>query len=170
MRIKTRLGLLSVLLLFGGAAIGGMNLRGSAMNDTPGGQDAKPTPVPQGNWETKGSRSGVKQPKQAVVRDAKAFQALWKEHTSATEQPLPTVDFKKYDVVAVFAGSKSTGGYEVAIEGVTVKGKVAVVQATLYKPAPGAMTTQAFTAPYAFRAVPKLPARTTFLVTEKVRE
>jgi hypothetical protein len=116
-----------------------------------------------------GAMSGIRQPRQVVIRDAKAFEKLWKEHTTGTSLPMPPVDFKKYDVVAVFAGSKTTGGYQVILGEIKRSGKTATVHATLLKPGPGMMVTQAFTYPFAMRAVPKLPPTVKFTVVEKFR-
>jgi hypothetical protein len=118
-----------------------------------------------------GARSRIQKPRQVVARDAKALAALWHEHDAGmTPAPPPPVDFKKYDVIGVFMGAKPTGGYSVEIGEIKRTGKNAVVHATLWKPGPGMMTTQAFTSPFALRAVPKLPPNVTFDVTEKARE
>lgn len=113
--------------------------------------------------------SAIKQPRQVVIRDARTFAALWAEHVLGLEPTptVPTIDFKKQDVVAVFAGSKSTGGYSVEIGDPKRTSKKAVVPVTIYKPGPGTMVTQAFTSPCSFRAVPKLPIGVTFQVVEK---
>lgn len=118
-----------------------------------------------------GQRSSILKPRQVVVRDAKAFAALWKEHTTRATMPvsLPKVDFKKFDVVAVFMGSKPTGGYSVEIGDVRRDKKEATIPVTLHKPGPGSIVTQAFTYPFAMRAVPKLPKTVKFTVTEKAR-
>lgn len=121
--------------------------------------------------DTAGGRSGVHSPRNVVVRDAKAWQALWAEHAKGMFQPPPppAVDFKKDDVIAVFAGAKPTGGYSISIGEVKRTPKSAEVHVTLLKPAPGAIVTQAFTQPFAMRAVPKLPKNVTFKVEEKTR-
>src|SRR5438132_14036060 len=67
--------------------------------------------------DTAGQRSGITAMRQVVVRDAASFAALWKEHAGPqSSTPPPAVDFKKQDVVAVFLGSKPTGGFTVKIE------------------------------------------------------
>lgn len=134
-----------------------------------------PAAQPEGTVEKpfslSGLRSSILKPRQVVVRDAKAFAALWKEHTAGVSvpAPLPKVDFKKFDVVAVFIGSKPTGGYSVEIGDVRRDRKEATIPVTLHKPGPGSIVTQAFTYPFAMRAVPKLPKAVKFTVTEKAR-
>ena len=118
-----------------------------------------------------GTNSAVRLARQMVVRDAKAFEALWQEHVrnNPMKPETPYVDFKLYDVVAVFAGSKPTGGYSVEIAQPVVKGKSATIAETIYKPGPGMMVTQAFTYPYAMRAVRKLPLKVEFKVETKAK-
>src|SRR5687768_10527604 len=61
-----------------------------------------------------GGNSRIRVQKTAVLRDARSFAALWKQHAGDTKAP--AVDFKKYDVVAIFAGEKRTGGHSVRID------------------------------------------------------
>ena len=120
-----------------------------------------------------GMQSGVNTARQVVIRDSKSFQEFWKEHTKfgpIPAPPVPAVDFKKHDVVAVFAGQKSTGGFSMQIDGVTVKGKSAVIRATLLKPPPGSLLPQIITYPFAIRGFPKLPAAVKFEIREQVRK
>ncbi len=49
-----------------------------------------------------GQTSGVREPTQAVIRDAAAWTELWRRH--AATRPVPSVDFGKDMVVAVFTG------------------------------------------------------------------
>lgn len=132
-------------------------------------------PGGQGVTESKlldisGAHSRIQVARQEVIRDSKRYVAVWREHLGgALGMPMPVVDFTKYDVIAAFAGSRTTGGYSIQVDGVKRVGKTATVQITLLKPDPHMMTTQAFTAPYAFKAVPKLPATVKFKVSEVVR-
>jgi hypothetical protein len=107
--------------------------------------------------DVSGSSSGIRVRRNAIVRDATAFSALWRQHAGPTA-PCPKLDFKACDVVVVFAGSRSTGGYSVRISEVRRSGKSAVVAAELTKPGRGAITSQAFTQPFCMKSVPKLPA------------
>src|SRR5438105_6738313 len=74
--------------------------------DAPQGQKGNPVAGNQDKpLDLKGSRSGFARARQAVARDEKSFLALWKEHMPIETPPAPRVDFKKQDVVAVFAGA-----------------------------------------------------------------
>src|SRR5579862_5897420 len=59
---------------------------------------AKPLEIAGQRWGAKAS--------QVVVRTDEAFASLWAEHTRGMVIPpaAPKVDFKKYDVIGVFAG------------------------------------------------------------------
>ena len=107
-----------------------------------------------------GQMSGIREQKTVVLRDAKGFDAIWKLH--AGDSAAPAVDFKKYDVVAIFAGEKRTGGHGVRIDSVKRTGRTAMVEATLLAPGPNMMVTQMLTYPWAMRAVPKLPPTVRF--------
>jgi hypothetical protein len=114
---------------------------------------------PDGNppLDLSGGNSGVRVQRSAIVRDAAAFAALWRQHAGPTAT-CPKVDFKACDVVAVFAGSRRTGGFAVRIGEVRRSGKATVVAVELLKPGRGAIVAQAFTQPFAMKSVPKLPA------------
>ncbi len=107
-----------------------------------------------------GQMSGIREQKTVVLRDAKSFAELWKLH--AGNSTVPAVEFKKYDVVAVFAGEKRTGGHGVRIDSVKRTGRTAMVEATLLAPGPNMMVTQMLTYPWAMRAAPKLPPTVRF--------
>ena len=113
-----------------------------------------------------GAISGIRTAKQVVVRDSAAFADLWKQHMPNGSVPVPQVDFKKFDVIAVFAGLKNTGGHSIGIESVENKGKSAIVHVKVHKPAPGAMVTQMITCPFQMKAVAKLPQNVKFEIKE----
>lgn len=64
-----------------------------------------------------GSRSGLTEALQIVVRTPAEWTALWTRH-SAPGVPLPPVDFAQEMIVAVFLGRRPTSGYQVQITGV----------------------------------------------------
>jgi VWFA-related protein len=97
--------------------------------------------------------SGIDRPEQLVVRTAPEWQSLWQRH--APGRPAPAVDFNKSMIVAVFLGSRPTGGYQVEITRVRSDGKAMVVEWTERRPAPGQMAAQVMTAPSHIVTVPR---------------
>jgi hypothetical protein len=89
--------------------------------------------------------SGVDRAEQAVARNDSEWKALWQRH--APGRPAPSVDFAKQIVVAVFLGSRPSGGYQVQINGVRAEGDALVVQWSESRPGPGQVAAQVMTAP-----------------------
>lgn len=61
------------------------------------------------DWsEIRGTWSGIQKPRQIVVEDQAAWQALWAEHArgSGQESQAPAVDFNRETVVGVFLGAR----------------------------------------------------------------
>ena len=97
--------------------------------------------------------SGIDRSEQLVVRTAADWQSLWRRH--APSRPAPTVDFTKQMIVAVFLGSRPSGGYQAEITGVRSDGKTLIVQWLERRPGPGQMAAQVMTAPSHIVAVPR---------------
>lgn len=95
--------------------------------------------------------SGIRTPKTAVVRDANALLALWKQHvvlpTGAMAEPPPAVDFKQEMVLAVFAGGKPTGCDGVNIDSAVLSGGKLQVSYRETTGAPGQACTMVMTSP-----------------------
>ncbi len=116
---------------------------------------APPTPPvhkPMLRTIDKGTESNVDDAKTVVVRDAAAWKKLWQGH--APDRALPAVDFSREMVVAVFMGSRTTSGYDVAIQGTREEGGALVVAYRETAPAREVMTAQVITSPYHIAAVP----------------
>jgi hypothetical protein len=97
--------------------------------------------------------SGVDRVEQVVARDTQQWQALWQRH--APGRQAPNVDFTKQMVVAVFLGSRPSGGYRVEITGVRTEGNTLVVQWSEARPAPGQVAAQVMTSPAHIVTVPR---------------
>lgn len=97
--------------------------------------------------------SGIDQPQQIVARTADEFQALWRRH--APGRSAPAVDFTKQMVVAVFLGSRPSGGYQAEITGIRTAGDVMVVQWSERRPGPGQVAAQVMTSPSHLVTVPR---------------
>ncbi len=109
--------------------------------------------------EWKGGHCGVDKPAQLIIRDAKAWADLWaKIHLNFEPKPaLPEVDFQKQMVVAVFAGTKPTGGYSIRIRDIRhdAKADKLLIFVEETSPPPGSITIQVLTQPYHMVLIPK---------------
>jgi PrcB C-terminal len=83
-------------------------------------------------------------------KDTVSFQTTWNLMTGnqVPAPPLPNVDFSTSSVVTFFLGQKATGGYGVAVAGAIQEGTTLSLRLNLREPAPGAITTQAFSSPF----------------------
>ena len=135
MRKLLTLGLLSMILT--GCSINVLNnMRVSnaitfelLKQDAYGGRDAKST---------------------AIITSQGQLQDLYKE---LGWSDIPSVDFSKNNVVALFMGQKRTGGYSINVRKVTVEDDTTTVEVT--ETSPGGMATMALTAPYCIVVIPK---------------
>lgn len=90
---------------------------------------------------------GRRAPFVEVAGDQAEMEALWAQYVA--EDGSPTVSFDGTIVVFLLMPPQPTGGYGIEPETVAVSGSTAEVHAKLRQPGEGAITTQAFTAPYA---------------------
>jgi hypothetical protein len=72
--------------------------------------------------------------------------------------PLPRIDFDRQMVVAVGLGERPTGGYTVTITGAEERGGILHVRYEERRPRPDELVTQALTAPYHIRVLPRSDA------------
>ena len=95
----------------------------------------------------RGPRSGVRDPLQTIVRDAADWNALWQIHASIKPNPppAPAVDFSRDIIAGVFAGEKSTGGYDVEILRTEKSDVALIIYYRERSPLPGSIVTQALT-------------------------
>ena len=100
-----------------------------------------------------GQNSGITEPKQAIVRTAAEWNALWKSH--AGSQMPPAIDFKKEMVLAVFLGERPTGGFRVQIVDAQRDGNALVVRYAERRPGADSIVTQALTSPFYIVRVPR---------------
>ena len=115
----------------------------------------EPMTKPLRQWA--GAYGAVAEKGEEVVRTDKAWRAAWeKAHAAQSDQPKrPDVDFDKHMVLAVYAGSKSTGGYSIEVTRVALRGNTLVADVTRKEPGPLEPAATVITRPYAFAVVPK---------------
>jgi hypothetical protein len=105
------------------------------------------------NTVARGQHSAVPDSREVVVRSAAEWHALWQEH--APTLSLPFIDFDASTIVAVFAGERPTGGFDVEITGTDGGASDLTVTYRLQEPAPGDRGLQVFTAPYHIVRIPR---------------
>jgi hypothetical protein len=99
----------------------------------------------------RGTDSQITEPREAVVRSADEWGALWSAHRS--ERP-PTVDFSRFMVVGVFLGTRPTSGYTVEIVRVHSQDGVTTVEYREGRPAADSFNLQVLTAPFQLVRIP----------------
>jgi hypothetical protein len=108
----------------------------------------------------RGTSSQIRTERLAVARDESEWARLWTAH--APTRPQPAVDFARESVVAVFAGTRPTAGYAVAIDGYRENAGTIVVVYREAAPAPGTIAAQVITSPFAIATVPRRPGEIDF--------
>jgi hypothetical protein len=105
----------------------------------------------------KGNFSGIREPLQVVVRTQDEWNNLWKRHASiqSPPSPLPVVNFTTEMVVGIFAGEKTTGGYEAEITSAELKDSSLYVYYVEKSSTPGGMAIQALTQPFHLAKLPR---------------
>lgn len=116
-----------------------------------------------GQW----TRTGIGEARRLVIRDANAWAQFWSE-LGVGERP--NVDFSRDVVVAVAAGQRPTGGFEIAIDRVTRTDGELTVEIVERSPGPNCMTTASLTQPVDVVVVPAADASGwSFLERKEIR-
>ena len=106
--------------------------------------------------------SGLARREHVVVRDSATWAKLWTEivRTHSPKPPVPSVNFTRHMLVVASMGQKSSGGYAVWIDSITVAGDTLRIAVREQSPGPRCGTTAALTAPVALARVERsqLPA------------
>jgi hypothetical protein len=93
-----------------------------------------------GQW----SHTGIGEARRLVIRDANAWAAFWSELGAGDR---PEVDFTQNVVVAVAAGQRRSGGYEIAVDRVNQNDGQLIIEVVETTPSPNCLTTGALTQP-----------------------
>lgn len=78
----------------------------------------EPTQIVEFKTVEKSNRSAITDQKFVIVKDEKAWNKLWAEHTKNDQPPpsVPFIDFKEAMVLGVFLGTRPNTCYSVTIE------------------------------------------------------
>jgi hypothetical protein len=116
-----------------------------------------------GQW----TRTGVREARRLVIRDANAFAQLWSE-LGVGERP--EVDFTKDVVVAVTAGERPGGGYGIAVDRARENNGELTVGVVETTPGPNCITAASPTQPADIVVVPSVTIRSwSFLERKEVQ-
>lgn len=113
-----------------------------------------------GQW----TRTGVGEARRLIIRDANAWADFWSELGVGDR---PAVDFTRDMVVAVAAGQRPTGGYEIAVDRVRQVNGELTVEVVETTPGPNCITAASLTQPVDVVVVPALTARSWSFVERK---
>jgi hypothetical protein len=116
-----------------------------------------------GQW----TRTGIGESRRLIIRDANAWDQFWSELGVGDR---PAVDFTRDVVVAVAAGQRPTGGYEIAVDRITQANGELRVEVVERTPGPNCVTTASLTQPVDVVIVPAADARGwSFLERKEIR-
>jgi hypothetical protein len=99
-----------------------------------------------------GNESGIEQQHFEIIKDAVAFQKLWDLNfqTVSPKPPTPKVDFSNEMVIAAFAGTKNTGGFELKLTKINNYSDSLQIDLSLLAPDGDCMVSGALTQPFVF--------------------
>ena len=100
--------------------------------------------------EWKGYHCGYTEPLRVVIYTENQWEEIWKK-VQVLRLPvpeLPKIDFEKEMIIAVFMGTRSSGGYEIEIKNISKTEKEIVVGVEEKEPSPDSLRTMALTSPY----------------------
>lgn len=92
-----------------------------------------------------------------VITTQDELEALWGMIHNGQGPIVPTVDFTKEEVLAVFDGSHSRGGYDIAISSVTDMDGTRVVRVVRTAPGDSCVSSEGITSPYQIVQVARTP-------------
>lgn len=98
-----------------------------------------------------GFQSSVQEYSVEIIRDAASLSSTWAKFSKS---PAPQFDFSKQLVVAVFMGTKNTGGYHYELGKNELKSSIWYVEVIESQPGLKEMVTMALTNPYIVFALP----------------
>jgi len=116
-----------------------------------------------GQW----TRTGIGESRRLIIRDANAWDRFWSELGVGDR---PAVDFTRDVVVAVAAGQRPTGGFEIAVDRITQSNGELTVEVVERTPGPNCVTAASLTQPVDVVLVPAADARRwSFLERKEIR-
>ena len=92
-----------------------------------------------------------------LVRSREELTQAWNQAygSSLSVPAVPSADLARETLVAIFLGTKPTGGYGLDVVAASIEGGDLYVDVRSTSPAPGAITTQALTSPWLLLRIPR---------------
>lgn len=100
-----------------------------------------------------GNQCSVKEPAIEIIREKSALDLVWTR--ISPQGTAPDVDFGTNAVIAIFMGTRNTGGYHYELGTSTLSDGVFTIEVIESTPGMKEMVTMALTAPYIVFSVPK---------------
>jgi hypothetical protein len=98
------------------------------------------------------------------ITDNDELNQLW-SYLDNTPGSAPSVDFSKDEVLAIFDGTHTTGGYNIQVSSITDANGTRTVHVSRIAPGANCFTTDSITSPYEIIAVPKSTLNLTHIDT-----
>jgi hypothetical protein len=89
------------------------------------------------------------------IMNSNELSQLWAMVYGQTGPSVPAVDFTKNEVLGIFDGSHSSGGYSVSVQDISDKNGQRTVTVLRTSPGPNCATTGKITSPFIILSVPK---------------
>ncbi len=111
--------------------------------------------ISEGEW------SNIDEQRLEVIRDGAVFDVLWSEHSPGSPEldgmpSKPVVDFNANQLLALFLGSRNTGGFSINIESIVELDTQVNINLLEQVPGGGCVVTTALTQPYQFLIMSKI--------------
>lgn len=119
-----------------------------------------------------GSYASVSVPKQVAVTNNDDYQKLMAEvYANLDQMPkIPDVDFTKYEVAAVFMGTKNTGGYTVNFDKLIKRNDAVTCAVFETSPGKNCINTEVLSQPYEIIKFPKADKKIKFLLKQRIKD
>jgi hypothetical protein len=116
--------------------------------------------------------SGYTDSARVVVRDARGWEAVWREvwRNETPVPPLPAIDFEREMVVVAALGSRRSGGYGIVVEGARRTAGGVEVSILKQSPGPRCGVAAAITTPADIARLPRVGGAVRFRERSEVRD
>lgn len=144
-----------LLYLYGGPDFHPGPASGTSQSQTPGTPNVPPSGLHLNILAQGQNAPGIDQRVNYRVVNADQLSALWQIIYTDNGQAVPSVDFNRYEVLALFDGSHSTGGYGIQITGINDTNSQRVVSITHIEPGDSCVPSADLTSPFVIVQVQK---------------